>query len=67
MFDFFAESPQQAWKLQPTLTDYVNIAPDPQKILNYRQVGSTGTPTLKQIQFPCMDKYDDDDVIFAST
>ena len=36
-----------AGKLQLTLTDLVNIAPDPQKIPSYAQVGSSGTPPIK--------------------
>ena len=32
----FYDSLQQAWKLQPTLTAYANIAPGPRKVLRYR-------------------------------
>ena len=31
IFYFFANPPRQACKVQPTLTDYVNIAPNPSK------------------------------------
>ena len=36
----------QVDKLQPILTDSVNIAPDPRKIQSYRQDGASGTPPL---------------------
>ena len=38
--------PRQAWKLQPILTDFVNIAPDPQKVHSYQQEGCSGTALL---------------------
>ena len=34
------------WNLQPTLTDPVNIGPDPPKMLSYRPVGSSGNSAL---------------------
>ena len=37
---YFADPLWQAGKLQPILTDTVNIAPDPPKIHSYRQDGS---------------------------
>ena len=46
MFDFFTDSPQQAWKLQPTLTDLVNIGSDSQKQHGHQLVSSSGTPPL---------------------
>ena len=39
----FTDSPQQAWKLQPPLTNLVNIDPNSQKIHGYQPVGSSGT------------------------
>ena len=45
-FLIFADAPWQAWKLQPTLTNYVNIIHDPPKMLSYQQVGSSETPEL---------------------
>ena len=39
----FAGSPKQARQKPSILTDSVNIAPDPQKIPSYSQVGSSGT------------------------
>ena len=47
-FLIFCQPTQQAWKILPTLTDYVNIAPDPQKMLSYRQVSPRGIPTLQR-------------------
>ena len=46
---YFADPLQQARKLQLTLTDSVNIAPDPRTIPTYQQVGSSGTPPLGRI------------------
>ena len=40
----FTDHSQQAWKLQPTITDYANICPNSPKRHSYRAVGSSGTP-----------------------
>ena len=45
MFDISPTS-RQAQKLQPTVTDYVNIGLDSRKRPSYRTVGSSGTPAL---------------------
>ena len=44
---YFTESPRQAGNLQPTLTDHVNIGPDPPKMFSYWPVGSSGNTALK--------------------
>ena len=45
---FFADPVWQAWKILLILTDYVNIAPDPRKMLSYQQVGPSGKTTISR-------------------